>query len=327
MKRVHFVSGFNAKLAAAACVVAGFSLAGCDEESFTVDVPNVEVQVPNITWPEQKNGIAYVLLSATSSTGEQIDKVTFKIDGTAQEEGVICVPVDAGKDHEITAEKEGYLTGKAKITVPELPKDVVINIPVHVILTPVNLEDYDIVANVDMNSAEKKDEVDKSVDIPEPENGFQAGNYTVILPLPTAEPYLTEEQREAFRIAVNELLDREFPATRADGDDEKTHVRDLFYARIKAYNSSAKLEEKEFTFNLDIPAKSVKVDMNTVYYEADLALVVHHNDKPYTVTGKCTFVGVTEITAIATPIDNSHNGGHDAHGIDANAGGGANGQQ
>lgn len=319
MKRVHFVSGFNAKLAAAACVVAGFSLAGCDEESFTVDVPNVEVQVPNITWPEQKDGIAYVLLSATSSTGEQIDKVTFKIDGTAQEEGVICVPVDAGKDHEITAEKEGYLTGKAKITVPELPKDVVINIPVHVILTPVNLEDYDIVADVDMNSTEKKEDVKKSVEVPEPENGFQAGNYTVTLPLPTAEPYLTEEQREAFRIAVNELLDREFPATRADAD-EKTHVRDLFYARIKAYNSSAKLEEKEFTFNLDIPAESVKLDINTVYYEADLALVVHHNDKEYKVTEKCTFAGFTEITAIATPIDNGHNG-HNPHGDDPNSGG------
>lgn len=320
MKSVRFLSGFNAKLAVAACVVAGFSLAGCDEESFTVDVPNVEipdVTFPEIQFPEGQPGAAYVLLSATSSTNEALNDVKFSIDGTEQ---IAIFALVAEGSHTITAEKAGYKTNSAEIVVPKLPDNAVLTIPVNVVLTVIGADDLeDFTFNVDLDQkGEPFSETNTQSMTPPPSGVFGAGDYTIDIPYPTQAPYLTNEQKEAFKAEVDKYL-ASYPASRAT--NELTEVRDLFYAEITNFRGKAETETFPLKFNINKPAESIEANITTDFVVVPLTISLRYKDNKYEVTSNGTCVDKVTVEVSADGIRVDHNG-HSGHGIDQNAGGG-----
>lgn len=320
MKKVKFVSGFNAKLALVACAVAGFSLTGCEKEEFSVDVPNISVDVPNIEWPETQDGIAYVLLSANSSTGEALNGVTFSIDGEVQ--SAIFVAVTAG-EHTITAEKAGYSSNSVNVVIPTLPQDAVLNIPVNIVLTAINVDENNNISAVpDMSESEEAPEVPATeLAVSAPAGGFQAGEVRVEnVPVPTAEPFLTAEQKAQFYSAVDAYLEGLAETRALTGN--LAAVRDLFYAKIASYGETANTQPRDYTFNIDKAASNILLSVSTTYLWVNLTINVVYENQSYSVTNQCTVAGATVVSATADGVDVGH--GH-GHGDDGNAGGGTTG--
>ena len=48
MKKKSFLNGLYAKGALALTIVAGFTLAGCEKEDFNVNVPDINITVPEV---------------------------------------------------------------------------------------------------------------------------------------------------------------------------------------------------------------------------------------------------------------------------------------
>ena len=74
MKKKSFLNGLYAKGALALTIVAGFTLAGCEKEDFNVNVPDINITVPEVDLGE---GVFVVTLSATSASGNTLEGVTF----------------------------------------------------------------------------------------------------------------------------------------------------------------------------------------------------------------------------------------------------------
>ena len=321
MKRVKFVSGFNAKMALVACAVAGFTLTGCEKEEFTVQVPNITVTVPEIEWPETKDGVAYLLLSASSSTGEALAGVTYSIDGVAQNANVTYVSVTSGQ-HTITAEKEGYYAGSAVVMVPELPKDAVLNIPVNIVLNPVNVDDTNLVTSVpDYSNPEPAPEVDPTeLAVTPPAGGtFPAGEVNVPnVPVPTADPFLSNEQKNKFYTAIDKYIS-EYAVSRAATEEDLQTVKSILYAKVASYNETANTVSRSYSFTISEAASSITVVVKTAYNYVQLTITAVLNGESHAVTSECTVASTTTVSANADGVNVGH--GH-AHGGNDGAGGG-----
>ena len=314
------MSGFNAKMALVACAVAGFTLTGCEKEEFTVNVPDITVTVPEIEWPETKDGVAYLLLSASSSTGEALAGVTYSIDNVAQG-AATYVSVAAGK-HTITAEKEGYYAGSAEVTVPELPKDAVLNIPVNIVLNPVNVDDTNLVTSVpDYSNPEPAPEVPATeLAVTPPAGGtFPAGEINVPnVPVPTADPFLSNEQKNKFYTAIDKYIS-EYAVSRAATEEDLQTVKSILYAKVASYNETANTVSRSYSFTISEAASSITVVVETAYNYVQLAITAVLNGESHTVTSECTVASTTTVSAKADGVNVGH--GH-AHGGNDNAGGG-----
>lgn len=317
MKRVKFVSGFNAKMALVACAVAGFTLTGCEKEEFTVDVPNIEVTVPEVNFPTSQDGLVYLTLSATSNTGESLVDVTYTLEGEPVTTYNVDVTKHKGNNVTIEASCTGYYTNTVTVAIPNPPKDQIITVPVNVVLEKVELAEGDVVTDVDVNNPVSTEQEKKNTNVPAPAGGFQPNTeYTASVAVPDATPYMSAEQKTALYAAVDAL---EGPVTKAAGDDLEI-AKDMLRAQIRAYNSSASMNgQVTVNFTVTEQASSVTLTVTTTANIVKVVLTATVNNADYQVEGECTVPAASTVTAEAEGVDVSHS--HD-HGDNPNAGGG-----
>lgn len=352
MKKVKFVSGFNAKVALAACAVAGFSLIGCDEEDFSVDVPNIDASttnpdvnisvgrdtiiigsdtiIINNEYPTE-DGAAYLVLSTTATTGEVVSDVTYSIldsegnvltdsEGTAYEFPeattlTVRVPTDA--QYTVVAAKTGYYTNNQFVNVPTVPVNQILTVPVNIVLEAIEVDDDEVTADVDTSESTEGEASATTQTVSAPNGTFEVGEtYTAAVSVPDATPYLDAAQKEALYAAIDAL---EGPVTRAAGDD-LTVAKDLLRAKVNAYRSSASMNGLvTVSFTVSEAASSVRMIITTVNRIVKITFSVWVNSQEYAVDGECTVPGESTVDAEADGVDISH--AHD-HGDNANAGGG-----
>ena len=310
------MSGFNAKMALVACAVAGFTLTGCEKEDFNVEVPNISVTVPEITFPEAADGLVYLTLTATSNVGENLPDAAFTMDGTAVTSYNVNVSGNQGNSVVIAASCNGYYDNSVTVEIPNVPKDQIITIPVNVVLEKVELEDNDVPAAVGDDPI-SQETTERAENIPAPAGGFQPGTvYTATVPVPDATPYMSSEQKDALYAAVDAL---QGPVTRTAEEDLATAKAKLRTA-IDEYNSSASMTGRvTVNFTVTEAASSVTVNVNTAVDIVTITLTTTVNNADYEVSGECTIPRTSTVTADAEGVDISHS--HD-HGNNPDAGGG-----
>lgn len=320
MKKVKFVSGFSAKMALAAVVMAGFSLTGCEKEDFNVNVPNIDVTVPDVTFPEAENGIVYVMFTASSTDGNLLNGVKYtNASGEEVGESVTVVGGNGNVTLTISASKDGYITETKTIEVAEPVKGTMMTLPVNFVLTTVEAEDVPVeVVGVPVQVETKT----LSTAMETPEGGFQPNvEYTATVQVPTAAPYLTVEQKNAFNAAIDALGTTE---TRASAEDLVV-VKSLLRGKVAAFGTSPKTESQVYKFVLSAAASSVTVVVTFDTYSQAITLSTTYNGTTYSVDGSYTFCGNSMITGQADGIEIGHDHGH-GHGDDSTAGGGTAGK-
>lgn len=313
MKKKSFLNGLYAKGALALTIVAGFTLAGCEKEDFNVNVPDINITVPEVDLGE---GVFVVTLSATSASGNTLEGVTF-IDASGN---VLNKTIEykTAADITVTAKKDGYNTVVKTVNIPAPVKGAYNIIPVSFVLSavedPVQIPEQG-------NPVEGKDPV-KGEETKTYADEFKANTpYTLDVEVPFGEFY-TAEQKTKLLKAVEELTS---PTTRA-GEDEEAKANLLIAkknlrATIDALPTSAKKELRPVTFTLTEAAKSVTFSIQTTSKVCSVKFSTKVAGETYEVEGEQLVVANNEIKATAEGVEISHGHGH-GHGDDANAGGG-----
>lgn len=301
----------SAKMFLAVAAVASISLTSCEKEDFNVDVPSIEI--PNIQFPEAKDGTVYVMLSASASDGTLLNGVTFASDNEKYPatDGIITVTGEA-VTLTITASKDGYLTDSKKITVTPMPNQLA-SLPINFVLSGVEVEDIPVVEGV---TKPNEGTTESTVTLPTPEGQFQAGTYKTTVQAPTAAPFLNDNQKKALNEAIDKLT---APATRGAAEDLQV-AKDMLRAKVNAFATKVPTVEKEIEFTLDKPADKVQIVMTSHTATTDITISAEVNGKTYSVNGSYTTYTSTVYTPKADGTAIGHGHGH-GHGNDANAGG------
>lgn len=322
MKKAKFLSGFNAKMALAAVAVAGFTLTGCEKEDFSVNVPAIDVTVPEIQWPEAQNGIVYVMFSASGTDGNLLTDVKFTANGTVGE----SYTVKGGNGDvvlTVSAERTGYFTATKTITVAEPLKNSMAVLPVNFVLTSVNPEEEETEIAV-VGEPEKQETQDvNDITLPAPDGGFQPNTiYKAMLPIPTGNDYMTPDQKKAFYAEIAALTG---PTTRAEDDVDLTYAKDVLRAKVASFSSTPETTNIEIPFTVTEPASTIKFTVTSNIFEKTIRLSVNVNNKPYTVEGNCTYLEYVGISSDLEGVEIGHDHGH-GHGDNDNAGGSMGGR-
>lgn len=315
MKKFNFVSG-NAKLALAAFAVASFTLTSCEKEDFDVNVPDINFTVPDVS----VDGVANVILTATSASGNDLAGVTFTTSTGSTLEGNKSLSYTSATTLVVTAAKEGYLSVTKTIVVPQPQKNAVITIPVEFVL---NAEK----ADVNYEAPTVGDEIAGTEGKVKGESTVTNGTYLTpgehIYPaqVPTGVKY-TSEQIQALYTAVNELA---APDSRGAEDDEaKANLqiaKDLLRAQIAALPTEWNTVTSDVPYTLSEAASSLTVVVTTPHADAEMKLAAEVANQTYTIKGTATLAGESIVQIIdAKGVDISHSHDH-GHG-NGNAGGG-----
>lgn len=320
MKKKSFLNGLYAKGALALTIVAGFTLAGCEKEDFSVVVPPIEITVPDPEIPEAKDGVAYVVLNATSASGNTLEDVKFlQEDGNEFDESK---SFKGGETLKITAQKDGYTSVKKTVKVPALAKDAYLVISVDFVLTAVE----EVTApSVSPDPIEDKEPV-ISNDTQTFAGEYAPGElYTANVAVPVGT-YYTAKQKEALLAEVAKL---EVVLSRAEASDEdkanlaiaKKNLNEI----INSLPTEAAKGIKEIQFKVKEAAKSVIFAIETTNNEYEVTFSTTVANKTYSVKGTQMQAGesIVRVTAEGVEIDHGH--GH-GHGNDGNAGGGIGGK-
>lgn len=314
MKKVKM----NAKLFMAVVAMTGISLTSCEKEDFTVDVPNIEITNPEVSFPETPNGVIFVQLSASSNKGELLDGVAYtNKNGEAVAE---LIPVTEATELEITAKKEGYMTSSKKISVPAPVKGTMMTLPINFVLAEIVVDEStnDVqVQGKPTETEELKDEVNAQT----PVDGWkQDVQYTTNVTIPAANPYMSSEQKEAlYKEIETNLKTLTTRAAAADVEVAKANLK----AQVKEFASKPADGTMPISFTLTEAADEVVFNISTEAYIQQARFSTTVNDVTYYVDGSYTFCGMSTVTATAdgTPVGHGH-----GHGSDNNAGGGVGGK-
>lgn len=314
MKKVKM----NAKLFMAVVAMTGISLTSCEKEDFTVDVPNIEITNPEVSFPETPNGVIFVQLSASSNKGELLDGVAYtNKNGEAVAE---LIPVTEATELEITAKKEGYMTSSKKISVPAPVKGTMMTLPINFVLAEIVVDESTNDVQVQGKPTETVELKDK-VNAQTPVDGWkQDVQYTTNVTIPTANPYMSSEQKEAlYKEIETNLKTLTTRAAAADVEVAKANLK----AQVKEFASKPADGTMPISFTLTQAADEVVFNISTKAYIQQARFSTTVNDVTYYVDGSYTFCGMSTVTATADGTTVGH--GH-GHGSDNNAGGGVGGK-
>lgn len=320
MKKKSFLNGLYAKGALALTIVAGFTLAGCEKEEFRIDVPDINVSVPEVV---VKPGVVAVTLSATSASGNTLEDVTFTVNGTAVTETTF--EYTDKQTLSVKAEKSGYNSVVKTVNVPTPAEGTYNIIPVSFVLSAVEEvvlpdegDDTPIPGEAQVQEEETKTYAD----------AFEANkSYTLDVAVPTGSYYTPALKNELLR-AVEDLTAPDAIA-RAAGDEEaqanlliaKKNLR----ATIDALPTKANTKLVPVTFTLTDAAKSVTFSIQTTSDVCAVTFATKVAGLTYSVEGKRLVVANNEIKATAEGVEIDHGHGH-GHGNGGNAGGGITGK-
>lgn len=314
MKKVKM----NAKLFMAVVAMTGISLTSCEKEDFTVDVPNIEITNPEVSFPETPNGVIFVQLSASSNKGELLDGVAYtNKNGEAVAE---LIPVTEATELEITAKKEGYMTSSKKISVPAPVKGTMMTLPINFVLAEIVVDESTNDVQVQGKPTETVDLKDE-VNAQTPVDGWkQDVQYTANVTIPAANPYMSSEQKEAlYKEIETNLKTLTTRAVAADVEVAKANLK----AQVKEFASKPADGTMPISFTLTEAADEVVFNISTKAYIQQARFSTTVNDVTYYVDGSYTFCGMSTVTATADGTTVGH--GH-GHGSDNNAGGGVGGK-
>ena len=314
MKKVKM----NAKLFMAVVAMTGISLTSCEKEDFTVDVPNIEITNPEVSFPETPNGVIFVQLSASSNKGELLDGVAYtNKNGEAVAE---LIPVTEATELEITAKKEGYMTSSKKISVPAPVKGTMMTLPINFVLAEIVVDESTNDVQVQGKPTETVDLKDE-VNAQTPVDGWkQDVQYTANVTIPAANPYMSSEQKEAlYKEIETNLKTLTTRAVAADVEVAKANLK----AQVKEFASKPADGTMPISFTLTEAADEVVFNISTKAYIQQARFSTTVNDVTYYVDGSYTFCGMSTVTATADGTAVGH--GH-GHGSDNNAGGGVGGK-
>lgn len=314
MKKVKM----NAKLFMAVVAMTGISLTSCEKEDFTVDVPNIEITNPEVSFPETPNGVIFVQLSASSNKGELLDGVAYtNKNGEAVAE---LIPVTEATELEITAKKEGYMTSSKKISVPAPVKGTMMTLPINFVLAEIVVDESTNDVQVQGKPTETVDLKDE-VNAQTPVDGWkQDVQYTANVTIPAANPYMSSEQKEAlYKEIETNLKTLTTRAAAADVEVAKANLK----AQVKEFASKPADGTMPISFTLTEAADEVVFNISTKAYIQQARFSTTVNDVTYYVDGSYTFCGMSTVTATADGTTVGH--GH-GHGSDNNAGGGVGGK-
>lgn len=314
MKKVKM----NAKLFMAVVAMAGISLTSCEKEDFTVDVPNIEITNPEVSFPETPNGVIFVQLSASSNKGELLDGVAYtNKNGEAVAE---LIPVTEATELEITAKKEGYMTSSKKISVPAPVKGTMMTLPINFVLAEIVVDESTNDVQVQGKPTETV-ELKNKVNAQTPVDGWkQDVQYTTNVTIPAANPYMSSEQKEAlYKEIETNLKTLTTRAAAADVEVAKANLK----AQVKEFASKPADGTMPISFTLTQAADEVVFNISTKAYIQQARFSTTVNDVTYYVDGSYTFCGMSTVTATADGTTVGH--GH-GHGSDNNAGGGVGGK-
>lgn len=324
MKKINLVSGFGAKFAVAAFAVAGLTLTSCEKESFDVNVPNINIKVPEVDIPEAEDGIAYVILSATSASGNALEGVKFTSNGSDIE---TTTSYKAAATFTVTASKEGYLDVTKVINVPAPQKGSFTTTTVEFVLTAETADFIPTVptpGDVDDSTIETVAPVETTIT-----NGAQLteGEHTIDVYVPMGVKYTAEQIAELY-VAVSEL---EGPVTRAldaEGQANLAKAKEMLRTQIANLRTEWATTAQPVTYTVSGGnATSLTVEVTTTQGIAKVTLSVSVAEETYEVEGECTVAVSSSVKVIDVKgEDISHSHGH-GHGDSNNAGGGTgNGQ-
>ena len=314
MKKVKM----NAKLFMAVVAMTGISLTSCEKEDFTVDVPNIEITNPEVSFPETPNGVIFVQLSASSNKGELLDGVAYtNKNGEAVAE---LIPVTEATELEITAKKEGYMTSSKKISVPAPVKGTMMTLPINFVLAEIVVDESTNDVQVQGKPTETE-ELKDIVNAQTPVDGWkQDVQYTTNVTIPAANPYMSSEQKEAlYKEIETNLKTLTTRAAAADVEVAKANLK----AQVKEFASKPADGTMPISFTLTEAADEVVFNISTKAYIQQARFSTTVNDVTYYVDGSYTFCGMSTVTATADGTTVGH--GH-GHGSDNNAGGGVGGK-
>lgn len=317
MKKKSFLNGLYAKGALALTIVAGFTLAGCEKEDFSVVVPPIEITVPDV-----EMGTVAVTLSATSASGNTLEGVTFT-DGNGAAISQTIIEYKEAATLTVTASKDGYNSVVKTVNIPAPAKGTYNIIPVSFVLSAVEEAVQIPEEGQPTEEPQVKDEETKTY-----ADNFAANtSYTLDVAVPTGSYYTAAQKNDLLR-AVEALTGPDAIA-RAAGDEEaqanlliaKKNLR----ATIDALPTTASTEIVPVTFTLTEAAKSVTFSIQTTSDVCAVKFTTKVANQSYSVEGKQLKVANNEIKATAEGVEIGH--GHDhGHGNGGNAGGGIGGK-
>lgn len=317
MKKKSFLNGLYAKGALALTIVAGFTLAGCEKEDFSVVVPPIEITVPDV-----EMGTVAVTLSATSASGNTLEGVTFT-DGNREPISQTIIEYDKAATLTVTASKDGYNSVVKTVNIPAPQKGTYNIIPVSFVLSAVEEAVQIPEEGQPTGEPQVKDEETKTY-----ADNFAANtSYTLDVAVPTGSYYTAAQKNDLLR-AVEALTGPDAIA-RAAGDEEaqanlliaKKNLR----ATIDALPTTASTEIVPVTFTLTEAAKSVTFSIQTTSDVCAVKFTTKVANQSYSVEGKQLKVANNEIKATAEGVEIGHDHGH-GHGNGGNAGGGIGGK-
>lgn len=314
MRKINFLSGINAKLVLAAMALGSFVLTGCEEEDFKVNVPDIDINIP-----EAEPGVAYVNLSATSKNGNALDGVKF-----ADENGNEIAASKAYNDAatlKIFASKDGYTTVVKTVDVPQPAKGSFIVIPVNFVMSAIDEE-------VVPEEGEKSDTSVAKAEEQSIKGPFEKGvASTVDVAVPWGA-YLTEAQKKDLMDKIDAL---KAPDTRALSNEEAANLETAKGLLRKAVNNMpTEIQTKNVpvTFIPEEAIESVVFTITTNWFTQEITLTAAVADNSYTVKGEQTLAGDSKISGKGIAITHAHgveiDHGH-GHG-GSNAGGGEGGK-
>ncbi|WP_300693193.1 DUF3869 domain-containing protein [uncultured Bacteroides sp.] len=318
MKKKSFLNGLYAKGALALTIVAGFTLAGCEKEDFSIEVPPI-----NITTPEVNVGTVAVTLSATSASGNTLD-VKFLKDG--KELDKTTLEFEAAAQFTITAEKDGYNTVVKTVNVPAPAKGTYSIIPVSFVLSAVE-------APVQIPTPSEEDKVEGGTKVDNDTKTY-AGEYeankpyTIDVQVPTGTFYTAEQKIELLK-AVEALKGPDEIEIRAgEGEEALANLniaKNNLRTTINALPTTPNTTTQSVTFTLTDAAKSVifAIETTSDVYKVTFSTAVA--GKKYSVEGEQLQVAKTDIKPTAEGVEIDHGHGH-GHGNGGNAGGGIGGK-
>lgn len=328
MKKINFMSVFSAKFAVTALAVVGLALTSCEKEDFSVNVP--DIIIPDVDIPEAEEGITYVIVSASSSSGNRLVGEDLKFttsEGTSFDTHKGYKKGEGNRTFTVTASKGGYLSVTKDIYVPDPQPGSYSTITVDFVLTA---ETEDVVPDVPT-----PDEIteDDELDIPVVSenlvtNGawLKEGAHTENVSVPTGVMY-TPEQITALYIAVNKL---EGPVTRAldaEGQANLEKAKELLRTQIANLRTAWDTVLKPVSYVVSGGnASSLTIEVTTVQGIGEVTLSAKVAQQTYEIKGECTVAVRSSLRVINVEgEDISHSHGH-GHGDGTNDGGGTAGK-
>lgn len=316
MRKINLLKGLNAKSALAVAIVAGFTLAGCEKEDFNVNVPDINVTVPD---PVIKNGVAEVVLNAESASGNMLRDVVFTdAAGTVLTSPVRYEALTSTATLTVTATKDGYATVVKTVSIPPLPQNAYVVIPVNFVLSAI--EDP-----VQVTAGEKKD----VPSVPDSEDKTYTGTFAANVEytfeaVAFTGTYYTAAQKTALLAKIAALTG---PTTRAGEEDAanlaiaKKDLADM----INALPTEPATKPITVTVTVDEPAKSVILTTTFTSDTYGVTFATNVAGQTYAVDGEQLQVVENIVVPGAEGITVEHGHGH-GHGNGGNAGGGTGGK-